>query len=212
MPVNETKCHVISFGSQIYRPGYKLGGIALKWTDSTKYLGITLCSNLKFEQHLHNKQEKASMVLGAIKHILHDAPKKAQLLAYTSLCRPILEYADTVWDPTQRNQIDAIESIQNRAVRFICKLKGRESTSTAREELGLQTLENRRRDHRLSLLMKILGDEDCHQDLASAYDEIVQNNSQMSMTTRSAARGELTSIYMLPPKYIIMTVSYPGLL
>ena len=41
MPFNETKCHVISFGSQMYRPGYKLGGTALKWTDSTKYLGVT---------------------------------------------------------------------------------------------------------------------------------------------------------------------------
>ena len=30
MPLNETKCHVISFGNQIYRPGYKLGGTALQ--------------------------------------------------------------------------------------------------------------------------------------------------------------------------------------
>jgi len=31
--------------------------------------------------------------------LVYDAPKDAKLLAYTSLCRPILDYADVVWDP-----------------------------------------------------------------------------------------------------------------
>ena len=45
------------------------------------------------------KKDIALKTLEAIKHILKQAPQKGRLLADTSLCRPILEYADTVWDP-----------------------------------------------------------------------------------------------------------------
>ena len=38
--------------------------------------------------------------------------------------RPVLEYADVVWDPHTKTNIIKVEIIQNRAVRFISNLKG----------------------------------------------------------------------------------------
>ena len=137
------------------------------------------------------------MSLGAIKHIMYEAPTKARLLAYISLCCPIYEYADTVWDPFQRNQIETLENIQNRAFCFISMLRRRDSTSAARDELGLQTLEKRRRHHRLSLLCKIINDNNSHQDLSSDYDEVINSLAWSTMTTRSASRGELPSVHAL---------------
>ena len=116
--------------------------------------------------------------------MLYNAPRQARLLAYTSLCRPILEYADSVWDLSLKKTINDIEMVQNRAVRFISRLKGRDSVSKARCELGLQTLQERRKNHRLTLLTGILQAEDTHSLLMTI----------VTMTTRSAARGELTSI------------------
>ena len=57
----------------------------------------------------------------------YDAPRQARLLAYTSLCRPVLEHADSVWDTSLKKTINGIEMVQNRAVRFISRLKGRVS-------------------------------------------------------------------------------------
>ena len=48
---------------------------------------------------------------------------------------------------------------------------------------------------RLSLLMKILQDEEQHSTLSVAYDEITGYYQKMTMTTRSAAYGEITSVY-----------------
>ena len=64
---------------------------------------------------------------------MYDAPREAKLLAYTSLCRPILEYADVVQDPAARGKIHDIELVQNSAVRFISNLKRRtDSVSEAK--------------------------------------------------------------------------------
>ena len=75
-----------------------------------------------------------------IKRALHDATKKAKLLAYTALCRPLVEYASSVWVPVLEYQIYYIEMVQHRAVRFICDLKGRVSISAAIDTIELDNL------------------------------------------------------------------------
>jgi hypothetical protein len=40
--------------------------------------------------------------------------------AYTTLVRPSIEYASSVWDPYTRNNIHQLEAIQRRAARFVC--------------------------------------------------------------------------------------------
>jgi len=195
MPFNTGKCSMIAFGKADSLPCYKLGGDDVPWVERTKYLGVYLQQDLKFEDHISQKNGKASRILGAIKHVLPSASEKYRLLAYTSLCRPILEYADCVWDPTSKQLINAIECVQRRAVRYISGLKGRESVTEARAKLALNTLEERRRNHRVTLLHKILKDENRHSVLSSSYDEILNNRAETTITTRAATRGEPTSIY-----------------
>ena len=72
-----------------------------------------------------------------------------------------------------------------------CQIERTESVIEACSELSLQ----RRRHHRLSLLMKILKDEELHSTLSVAYDEITGDRQKVTMTTRSVARGEITSVY-----------------
>jgi len=56
-------------------------------------LGVSIPSDLKFDQYINNKCTKSQKVFGEIKHLMYDAPKDVKLLVYTSLCRPILDYA-----------------------------------------------------------------------------------------------------------------------
>ena len=83
--------------------------------------------------------------------------------------------------------------VKNRAVRFISRLKGRDSVSEAQCELGLQTLQEQRKNHRLTLLTRILQAENTHSAFSPAYEELVDDHI-VTMTTRTATRGELTSI------------------
>ena len=201
MPFNVSKCHAMTFGSNYEVPHYKLGTTIIPWVEQTKYLGVTLQRDLRFTSHISQKTSKANKILGAIKHVLHSAPKTSRLLAYTSLCRPVLDYADTVWDPTNKAEVASIEKVQSRAVRFISNLKGRESVSEAKCKLGLKTLADRRKHHRIWLLLKILKDKERHNALLESYDEIVNNRPCTHMTTRAASKGNLNSIYAASKVY-----------
>jgi len=53
---------------------------------------------------------------------MHGAPKEAKLMAYTSLCRPILKYDNVVWDLVTRSKVHNTELVQNSAIRFISNL------------------------------------------------------------------------------------------
>ena len=152
MPFNVTKCHAMAFNSRAVLPSYRLGTTNVVWVEETQYLGVTLQQNLKFDKHISEKVGKASRILGVIKHTIQTEPGKSKLLACTSLCRPIMEYADTLWDPAHKQSVDSLEKIQSKAVRFISNLKVRESVTEAKALLGLIQQADRQKNHCVSLL------------------------------------------------------------
>ena len=98
-------------------------------------------------------------------------------------------------DPSARSKIHDIELVQNSAVRFISNLKRcTDSVSKAENRLQLQSLEERRKNHRLCFLTQILQSEDQHCTLSAAYDEIAKDRQLVTVTTHSAAGGEPISI------------------
>ena len=82
---------------------------------------------------------------------------------------PNTDYADTVCDPTSAKEIESLEMLKH--IRFIAGLRARESVIETCSELSPQPLKQRRGNHSLSLLMKILQDEGLHSTLSVAYDE-----------------------------------------
>ena len=99
MPFNPAKCEVIAFNSRgRLPPSFKIGEHPLNNVDENKYLGVVMQSTLKFNRHIASKVNSA-------KKVLNDAPQSAKLLAYSSLRRPILEYADFLWNPADAASI-----------------------------------------------------------------------------------------------------------
>jgi hypothetical protein len=73
--------------------------------------------------------------------------------------RSILEYAAVVWDPYHQGDIQKLERIQHRAARFITgdyKSKTPGCVTAMLDNLNLPSLQDRRRDKRLSYLHRIL--------------------------------------------------------
>ena len=101
MQFNADKCFTMRAGRSKNKinASYKLHDQPLQRTDSVKYLGLTLTSDLKFNSHSNNVTAKAISVLGFLRRNLKISLLVVKTQAYQSLVRPHLEYASTVWNP-----------------------------------------------------------------------------------------------------------------
>ena len=121
MAFHPDKCQVLQITRKrnIIRAGYFLHGQKLEVVSASKYLGITITKDLKWKHHCDNVSTKASRMLGFLKRNLNISSIKLKTKAYTSLVRPLVEYACPVWDPYHQDNIRKIEMIQRRACRYV---------------------------------------------------------------------------------------------
>ena len=120
------------------------------------------------------------------KRVLYDSPEKAKLLAYTTLCRPHVEYVSTVWNPSMEQLQHKLDIVQNVVIRFICKFKGRDSVTEALEKVDVPTLGDRRKTSKHNLLLRL--------PLIDSYDELMITKTSI-LVMRAAERGVPSTIY-----------------
>lgn len=157
MTLNIRKTSVVSFHRRKFHPvpSYFFSGSEISPVNSYKYLGINITPDLNWSSHITNISNEANKVLGYLRRNLRLAPPSVKLLAYQTLVRPKLEYACAVWDPHQCNLSKTLESVQNRASRFIYSDYSRHSSVTnLKIKAHLPNLELRRKAARLVLFHK----------------------------------------------------------
>ena len=143
---NLDKCHVLTLGKHyniVHAHRYQLNDHELEHVFDEKDIGVILDPELKFEEHIAAKVKKANAMMGLIRrsfsHLGPDLFKKL----YTTFVRPHLEYAQAVWSPHLRKNINLIENVQRRATKLVDGF--RNLTHEERlQRLKLPTLEFRR--------------------------------------------------------------------
>lgn len=148
---------------------------------------MTITSNLSWKTHIEGITSAALRRLWFLRHRMKHCTSKTKLVAYTSLLRPLLEYADVVWDPHTKTETNCLERIQNKSLRFIYHAYGRGvSVTELRNRSGLPTLESRRKLHRLKFLHNIVN---AHSGLA--FETYMQFN-----TSRQTRNKHVKTIIM----------------
>ena len=135
---------------------YTLEGINLEKVESTKYLGVTITNDLRWNTHVSNVSTKANRMLGFLRRNLHSCPQEVKEAAYKGLVRPVLDYGSSVWDPPGVVLQKELESVQKHAARFVTgnnKYKTGSMTGIF-GRLKWESLKKRRKDNRLVLLYK----------------------------------------------------------
>ncbi|KAL8579531.1 hypothetical protein ACOMHN_025484 [Nucella lapillus] len=178
---------------------YTLHGQQLEHVSSTKYLGVTIQSDGKWDQHITSIANKANRTLGFLRRNLKIGSRRIKQMAYKVLVRPVLEYSACVWDPHDQNDCESLEKVQRRAARFALNRHRRTSSvEQMMHELKWTHLEQRRRTARLCMLYKIMNELVCVRckQLAPAVTRSRRCHNKQLM--RIPAKNEYRNIAFFP--------------
>jgi ribonuclease P/MRP protein subunit RPP40 len=76
-----------------------------------KDLGILFSNSLSFRKHINNSISKANQMTGIMKRSFNYLTPKLFVTIYKPLIRPHLEYANVIWRPHLRKDINNLEKI-----------------------------------------------------------------------------------------------------
>ena len=74
---------------------------------------------LLFDKHISEKVIKAYMMLGIIKRNFVHISRSCFIILCNSLVRSHLEYANSVWYPKRKIDVDKLEPVEKRAIKLI---------------------------------------------------------------------------------------------
>jgi hypothetical protein len=98
---------------------------------------------------------KANETLGFLRRNLKIPSIRIKEQAYFTLARPLVDYANTVWDPYTQTDINKVEAVQRRAARYVANNhRNRSSVSNIIQRLKWRPLADKRKDARLVMLIK----------------------------------------------------------
>jgi len=143
----KTKSMTVTFQRNVdILPPLMFNNQPLDQIKSHKHLGLTLSDNLTWSAHIKNLVDKVSPMADVLKKLKYQIDRKSLETIYFTFIRPKLEYACHVWDNCSCRDRDLLENFQIGVARIVCGARKGTSHNIIYEELGWDTLKNRRLD------------------------------------------------------------------
>ena len=79
--------------------------------ESHCHLDLTLHSAMSWKTHIFGIYEKESKRLSVFKSLMFKINRSTLISLYKSLIRPIMEYADVIWDNCSEGETQLLESV-----------------------------------------------------------------------------------------------------
>ena len=147
-------------------PDLMFNGTPVTRVDEHTHLGLTLKSNLSFDKHLNEKMIKAKKNIGILKLLSKFLPLKTLDQIYKAIVRSHLDYCDIIYHMPSIIQppplgtslcslMESVEKIQYQAGLAITGCWKGSSRVKLYEELGWETLSDRRLMRRIIQIYKI---------------------------------------------------------
>ena len=144
-------------------------GIVVSKVNDQKHLGLILDSRLSFEKHINGKIIKAKKIVGILKHLSKFLPLRTLDQMYKALVRSHFDYCDIIYhSPSHQNQaplgmtlnslMEKVERIQYQSALAITGAWHGSSRAKLYEELGWESLSDRRMGRRILQIHKIFND------------------------------------------------------
>ena len=151
--------------NKIHHPPIYFNGTEVPTEDEQKHLGLILTPSLNFSKHVHEKIKKANKNIGIIKHLSKYLPFKTLNQMYKTFARTLMDYCDIIYHQAAKitaagqvlsSLMEEVERVQYRAALAVTGAWQGTSRAKIYEELGWESLSDRRKVQRLIQMFKIV--------------------------------------------------------
>ena len=138
-------------------PAVFFNNLPINRKSTQKHLGLSLDEKLNFSEHINEKRKKVTKSINLLRNLNLTLPRSSRLIIYKSFIRPHLDCGDIVYDqPNNSSLSEKIESLQyNAALGITGAIKG-SSKEKLYQELGFESLKDRRWMRKLCYLYKVI--------------------------------------------------------
>ena len=144
---NKLKCKVLHTGKSNPKYEYSIGTgtdkLILEETINEKDLGVYIDPLLTFDNHISETIKKSTNMSYLISRTITHKYADIMIPLFKALVRPTLEYANVVWFPSKRKDINTLEDVQRRFTKRIVGMNEL-SYEDRLKKLNLPSLEYRR--------------------------------------------------------------------
>ena len=161
-------------------PELTFNGIPIAREPYTKHLGVYLDSRLNFSKHIKEKILIAMKGLALLKFLSKFVDRNVLDLSYKMYVRPHLDYGDVIFHNQRADLMDLIERVQYKAALIVSGCWQGTSRDKLYDELGWESLSDRREVRRLTIFYKIKN------GLAPPYlSDHIPNQNEVSVVLRN---------------------------
>ena len=155
---NPSKSESVVFSRKRNKPNHpplSMNQELINEVTSHKHLGLIFSDDCSWHEHFDYIKSKACFRINVMRKLKFKLDRKSLQIIYSSFIRPLLEYADVVWDNCTQNEVNELEKIQNEAARIVTGSTKLVSIHSLLQETGWETLASRRKKHKLILFFKM---------------------------------------------------------
>ena len=142
--------------NEVDHPDLNMSGIKINPVMNHKHLGLVFSNDASWHDHICIVKEKAWSRINILRALKYKLDRKTLEIIYFSFVRPLLEYADVVWDNCTQNEKNELEKIQYEAARIVTGCTKLVSIESLMSEVGWRPLSDRRKIHKLVMFFKMV--------------------------------------------------------
>ena len=155
---NPTKTEFLIFTRKLNKPVHPplyMNDQQLIEVETHKHLGVYFSTDCTWHKHIDYIKEKAWGRINVMRKLKFKLDRKSLEIIYMVFIRPLLEYADVIWDNCTLYEKQELDKIQNEAARIVTGTTKLISLDCLHNEVKWESLEKRRRNHKLTLFYKM---------------------------------------------------------
>ena len=141
---------------QIDHPRVTMDNVVVNRVSSHKHLGVVFNNDCTWHEHISEITTKAWKRIHILQSLKYQLDRRSLQTMYFSFIRPILEYADIIWDNCFNYEKENVEKIQIEAGRVVTGATKSCSRAKILQETGWDSLEKRHYKHRMVTFYKMV--------------------------------------------------------